>query len=67
VVVKSIQADGRGRVRIRGQIWSSTAYEPLPEGTQVLVLGTDRGRLLVGEAPEDLRPRLAQNSASEEP
>jgi membrane protein implicated in regulation of membrane protease activity len=55
VVVKAIDQDGRGRVRVHGQLWSSTAYEALPIGTQVMVLGTEQGLLVVGEAPEDLR------------
>jgi inner membrane protein len=67
VVARAIDKAGRGRVRIRGQVWSSTAYETLPEGTQVLVIGADRGRLLVGEAPADMHPRIAEKSASEEP
>ena len=65
VVARAIDESGRGRVRIRGQIWNSTAYETLPEGTHVLVIGADRGRLLVGEAPPDLHPRIAEKSASE--
>jgi inner membrane protein len=60
VVVKAIGRRGRGRVRVRGQLWSSTAVEALPEGTPVLVLGAEHGYLVVGEVPEDLRPRLAE-------
>jgi membrane protein implicated in regulation of membrane protease activity len=67
VVVKAIGSDGRGRVRVRGQIWSSLAFERLGEGTPVLVLGAERGCLVVGEAPEDLKPRLAACSGEEDP
>jgi inner membrane protein len=56
VVVRDIDGVSlRGRVKIGGQIWSSTAVEPTPAGTLVLVLGTDGDVLVVGEPPEELR------------
>lgn len=65
IVVKAIGSGGRGRVRVRGQLWSSTSFDALPEGASVLVLGAEHGCLVVGETPEALRPRLQERNEEE--
>ena len=66
-LVKAIGPDGHGRVRIRGQLWSCAAYESLPAGSSILVLGADSGRLIVGEVPDELRPGHGQLPAPRHP
>ncbi len=39
----------RGKIRVRGEIWSATADQPIPEGREVIVVGGEGVVLRVAE------------------
>jgi len=51
VVVEIVPGTMKGKVRVRGELWSATSERPIPSGRSVVILGGEGVTLRVAEAP----------------
>ena len=48
IVIKDIDPiEGKGQVKVMGQVWSAKAVKPIPEGTKIIVKNMEGVKLLV--------------------